>query len=91
MLPEPEWAMASSAAEQCDFFLSIGTSGVVYPAAELPLRALGKGATLVHVNPVSFEVSSQELFMQGPASEQLPKLLNSAFGQGQGSLPSPKR
>ena len=34
----------------------------------LPLRALGAGATVVHVNPVRFEVSSQEQFLEGPAS-----------------------
>lgn len=80
MLPQAEWATALAAAEDCDIFFSVGTSGVVYPAAELPSRALGKGATVVHVNSVSFEVSDGEFFLQqGSASEQLRKLVNSAF------------
>jgi NAD-dependent deacetylase len=80
MLPQAEWATALAASEDCNLLLSVGTSGVVYPAAELPLRALGKGATIVHVNPVSFDVSAQEVFMKGRASEQLQELINSAFG-----------
>jgi hypothetical protein len=37
-------AQAEEAAEHCEVFLSIGTSAQVYPAAELPLRALSAGA-----------------------------------------------
>lgn len=58
----------------------MGTSGVVYPAAELPMGALGKGALLVHINPVGFEVSSQEFFLNGTAAQKLAELLASAFG-----------
>jgi len=68
-----------TAAGNCDLFFSIGTSGVVFPAAELPLRALGAGARVVHVNPVRFEVSGQEVFLQGPASV-MQELVESAFG-----------
>ena len=74
MLPEDEWSAALAAALECDVFLSIGTSGIVYPAAELPLRALGHGATVVHTNPVRFEISSQEHFLQGPASVMMQSL-----------------
>jgi len=80
MLPQDEWATALRTAENCDVLISVGTSGVVYPAAELPLRALGKGANVVHVNPSSFDVSSQEFLMQGPASEQLRILVDATFG-----------
>ncbi|MDY1047599.1 NAD-dependent deacylase [Pseudomonas coleopterorum] len=80
MLPEDAWSAGLAAAEECDVFLSIGTSGIVYPAAELPLRALGHGATVVHINPVSFDVSAQEHFLQGPASAMMRNLLIEAFG-----------
>ncbi|MBD8568346.1 MULTISPECIES: SIR2 family NAD-dependent protein deacylase [Pseudomonas] len=80
MLPEGAWSAGLAAAEECDVFLSIGTSGIVYPAAELPLRALGHGATVVHINPVRFDVSSQEHFLEGPASVMVQSLLNEAFG-----------
>jgi len=80
MLPEAQWSAGLAAVESCDLFLSVGTSGVVYPAAELPMRALGQGAVVVHVNPVSFEVSSQEFFLKGTAAQKLTELLASAFG-----------
>ncbi|GFM67565.1 hypothetical protein PSCICJ_36830 [Pseudomonas cichorii] len=80
MLPEDAWSAGLAAAEECDVFLSIGTSGVVYPAAELPLRALGHGATVAHINPVRFDISSQEHFLQGPASLMMRTLLRDAFG-----------
>ncbi|MFS0828055.1 SIR2 family NAD-dependent protein deacylase [Pseudomonas phoenicis] len=79
MLPEQAWNDALEAVEACDFFLSVGTSGMVYPAAELPLRALGNGATVVHVNQVRFDVSSREHFLEGSASRMLPTLLCRAF------------
>jgi NAD-dependent SIR2 family protein deacetylase len=47
-----------AAAEECDVFLSIGTSEIVYPAAELPLRALGQGATLSFTSILSASISS---------------------------------
>ncbi|MEE4086392.1 NAD-dependent deacylase [Pseudomonas viridiflava] len=80
MLPEDAWSAGLAAAEDCDVFLSIGTSGIVYPAAELPLRALGHGATVVHINPVRFDISSEEHFLQGPASVLMESLLREGFG-----------
>ena len=80
MLPEDAWSAGLAAAKECDVFLSSGTSRVVYPAAELPLRALGHEATVVHINPVRFDISSQEHFLQGPASDTMQSLLREAFG-----------
>lgn len=79
MLPEEAWANALAAAEGCDLFLSIGTSGTVYPAAELPLRAHGRGATVVHVNPERLEIRNQEIFLQGAASAVMKALVDEAF------------
>jgi NAD-dependent deacetylase len=80
MLPEDAWSAGLAAADDCDVFLSIGTSGVVHPAAELPLRALGHGATVIHINPVRVDISSQEHFLQGPASVMMQSLFREAFG-----------
>ena len=80
MLPEDAWSTGLAVAGDCDVFLSIGTSGVVYPAAELPLSALGQGATVIHINPMRFDISSQEHFLQGPASMMMQNLLREAFG-----------
>ena len=50
--PMPEAAMrrAEAATAQCDLFLAIGSSLVVYPAAGFPVHAKRLGATLVIVN-----------------------------------------
>jgi NAD-dependent deacetylase len=50
-LPEGALRRAQEAAAQCDLFLSIGTSTMVYPAAELPFIAGSNGATVVEINP----------------------------------------
>ena len=50
--PMPERAMSQARAETlaCDLFLVLGSSLVVYPAAEFPALARRNGATLVIVN-----------------------------------------
>jgi len=50
-LPQDALKRAQEAAAQCDLFLSIGTSTLVYPAAELPFIAGSNGATVVEINP----------------------------------------
>ncbi len=44
-------AAVSERLRRCDLLVSIGTSAVVYPAADMPLIAKQAGATLVEVNP----------------------------------------
>jgi NAD-dependent deacetylase len=51
MLPEKALLTAMKRAEEAELFLSVGTSGVVSPAAELPLIARHAGAHLVEINP----------------------------------------
>jgi NAD-dependent deacetylase len=41
---------AREALEECDLLVSVGTSGVVYPAADLPRIAVAAGATTVEIN-----------------------------------------
>jgi NAD-dependent deacetylase len=50
-LPEAEFTGAMAAAERCDVLLSVGTSSLVYPAAEIPVVAARAGATVIQVNP----------------------------------------
>jgi NAD-dependent deacetylase len=79
MLPDDEWTTALAAAQNCDVFISIGTSGIVYPAAELPFAALANSATVVHINPVRFAISSEEYFIQGAATSSMKSLLEETF------------
>ena len=56
-LPERTFSFARAAAETCDFFFSIGTSSIVYPAAELPERAYTARATVIQINPLPTPLS----------------------------------
>jgi NAD-dependent deacetylase len=50
LLPVDAWEGAVSAAENCDLMLVLGSSLVVYPAAELPMMAMSAGAAVIIVN-----------------------------------------
>ncbi|MGE0884006.1 MAG: NAD-dependent deacetylase [Blastocatellales bacterium] len=50
LLPFDVWNQSVAAIEKCDLLLVLGSSLVVYPAAELPQIALTSGARLIVVN-----------------------------------------
>jgi NAD-dependent deacetylase len=67
---------ASAALEACDLLVSVGTSGVVYPAAELPRLAMKRGAVTVEVNLEDTPVSDlYQHRLRGKASEMLARLM----------------
>lgn len=75
-LPMAALQQAFRAAEECDLFLSIGTSALVYPAAQLPHLAHEAGATIVEINPEKTPLTPHaHWFLQGQAGEILPKLV----------------
>ena len=58
--------------EGCDLLVSVGTSGIVYPAADLPRVAMQNGATSVEINLEDTPVSSLYQYrLRGKASEML--------------------
>ncbi|MEW6509705.1 MAG: NAD-dependent deacylase [Bacteroidota bacterium] len=76
MLPEEEWDASVRAAEGADLFLSIGTSGVVYPAASIPLMARRAGAYIVEINPEQTPLTPYvDEFLEGAAGSVLPALV----------------
>lgn len=77
-MAEPDWSQARNAVENCDCFLQIGCSGVVWPAAELPLSAKAAGARVVAIDPVR---TPADIWLQGTAAEVLPALVERAFGK----------
>ncbi|MBI6603966.1 MULTISPECIES: SIR2 family NAD-dependent protein deacylase [Pseudomonas] len=79
-LPDVALLAAYDAARHCDLLLSIGTSGLVQPAARIPQVALDNGATVVHINtqPVT-KLHDREFSLVGLAGEVLPELLEQAF------------
>ncbi|MHC9138287.1 SIR2 family NAD-dependent protein deacylase [Pseudomonas aeruginosa] len=79
-LPEAALREAFAAACECDLLLSVGTSGVVQPAARIPGLALEHGASVVHVNPQPVRTRHpREHCLVGPAGEVLPDLLRRSF------------
>jgi NAD-dependent deacetylase len=76
-LPLEALESARAAAEQCDVFLSVGTSNIVEPAASLPWIASRQGATVIVVNP---DLTGQHLApgvigVAGKAGEVLPRMV----------------
>jgi len=78
-LPPEAIEAGERAARRAALVLVIGTSSLVYPAAELPRIAAAAGAYLVEVNPETTPLSAvaHERFA-GPAGEVLPALLEVA-------------
>ncbi len=76
MLPEREMSAAWRAADACDLFLVVGTSGVVYPASQLPLRARRRGTPVIEINPEPSELSSLvDICLRAPSGLVLPHLV----------------
>ena len=67
-IPAAALARSFAAAEDCDLFLSVGTSAEVYPAAGLALAAQRHGATLVEVNPLPTSLARHADFVLSAAS-----------------------
>ena len=66
----------------CDCMLVIGTSGTVKPAAQLPLIAKERGATLIEINPEETALTSScDLVLRGPSGELLPLLTQIVLDQ----------
>ena len=81
MLPGDELATAVQATRTCAVFFSIGTSGLVQPAAALPLLAKQTGAVLVEINTELTPLTpSVDYFFQGKAGEILPELVRAVWG-----------
>lgn len=79
-LPAQAFAEATRVSLACDVFLSIGTSGVVEPAASLPLVAGRRGARVVLVNPEETPLLAKEVdFLRGPAGLVLPELVQETW------------
>ncbi len=75
-LPPEALRAAEQFSASCDVMLVVGTSGVVYPANEMPFIARSAGATVIDVNPSRESRSpAADVFLQGPGGEVLPALV----------------
>jgi len=76
MLPQEVYQEAVRLTLLCDVMLVVGTSGQVYPAAELPSRARRAGAHVIQVNDRPSELDDEcHVNLRGPAADVLPSLL----------------
>lgn len=82
-LPVHAWKNAVRLVKDCDLLISVGTSGIVMPAAVLPDLALASGASVIHVNKADVTMGDpKELMLIGAAVEVLPMLLERINGGG---------
>jgi len=76
-IPPEALEAATAASADCDVFLSIGTSSVVWPAAGLAAAASANGAVIIEINIDVTPQSDQSHFcLQGKSGEVLPELIN---------------
>jgi NAD-dependent deacetylase len=78
-LPLEIFFTAKRAARECDVFFSIGTSAVVYPAAELPFTAAENAFTVeINLNPTDFTPHADCSF-RARSGEFLPALIRAVW------------
>ena len=78
-IPEQALAASFAAATDCDVFLSVGTSSLVYPAAGLAEVAKTSGAVAAEINPEPTALTAgTDEWLAGPAGVVLPALLEAA-------------
>jgi NAD-dependent deacetylase len=71
----PDVMRRSMEALDCDVFITIGTSSLVYPAAALVHEAKGRGAYTAEMNVEATPASAVlDVVLEGPAEEILDKL-----------------
>jgi NAD-dependent deacetylase len=73
---DPAVVREASKAAECDVFITVGTSAVVYPAAGFIHAARQNGAFTVEINPEATPASSSvDLVLRGPAETVLPEVM----------------
>ncbi|MGI9014631.1 MAG: Sir2 family NAD-dependent protein deacetylase [Phycisphaerales bacterium] len=73
-LPTAAWERAVGACTHADVLLVIGTSGMVYPSAELVDVARANSACIIVCNTQE-STSPSDYWLAGPAAERLPSVL----------------
>lgn len=60
----------------CDVLVSVGTSGTVTPASEIPQSASASGALVIHVNLIDVSKGTpNEVMLIGKATDVLKRLV----------------
>lgn len=75
MLPADQWSIAENASVEADIMFVVGTSAVVYPAAELPMTLKRHGGKIIEINTEKTPLTAfADFSFQGAASQILPDL-----------------
>ena len=76
-IPPDAMLRSQQVAADCAVMLVAGTSGIVQPAASIPLMARQAGALIVEINPEETPLTafSTDVFLQGKSGEVLPALV----------------
>jgi NAD-dependent deacetylase len=75
-LPQGLFEQAAAAAAECDVILVVGTSGIVHPAAALPVMAKNSGAKVVEINREPTPLTSlADIVVQQESGIALPEIL----------------
>lgn len=75
-LPHKEWDFAEERMIEADLVVIVGTSGIVQPAASLPLIAKQTEAKLVEISPYPSDLTPiVDVFIQDTAVHALPELV----------------
>jgi len=76
MLPEEQFNKSELSASRCDICFVVGTSSLVYPAANIPLIAKRNGAFIVEINLEKTSLSyNADMTILGKAGEILTDIL----------------
>ena len=79
-LPRDQLEAAVEAARTCEVFFSIGTSGVVQPAASLAHAARNRGAVVVEINAEPTPLTQKANYaFHGKSGEILPELVKAVW------------
>ncbi|NIO03482.1 MAG: NAD-dependent protein deacylase [Proteobacteria bacterium] len=76
-IPWDAYVSAMEAARGCDLVLVVGTSGVVYPAADIPITAKESGAKIIEINlePTPLTQRISDYMIQGMCGEIVPQVV----------------
>jgi NAD-dependent deacetylase len=81
-LPREQLEAAVDATRACQVFFSIGTSGVVHPAAALAHAARSEGSVVIEINAEPTPLTSKVDFsFHGKSGEILPELVKAVWGE----------
>ena len=79
-LPPAALDAAFAAAEDCDIFMTIGTSALVHPAASLPLVAIERRVLGIEINLQETPLSRRvDYVLRAAAGEYLPRLVQATW------------